>query len=459
MVILAFILGACAPAAPATPVETEVVAPKPTEEVATDNFDLNAQGQGNVEFQGWQFATDVVQDNVDRYNEEMGGNVIYSTIAGDYSAIMESKLLANAPLDLLYGHVYDAVRYYEGGWAMPINELPNYETEIKPDLYPHIADYFTYEGQVLGLSYFTSVLGIITVNLDKLAETGLTEADYPKTWDEMYDQLYLMRDAGIEHPYLPSWYIEQWGMSWSFLFEVYNRGGMLADPETFAPALTVDGAGGETLRDWKRIFNDGLVEEEVLSYKEADFLEAWESGRYVYSPTMAYNIKRFNDPEYSAFAGNCSFIPYQGQPWGMIDAAVYIMTKDEDRTPEQLHDVQAFASWYGFRDQNQDPFVAKRWLKDFNLFSAYKSVMESPEAQQQIGEALSDPSHVDELMEIYETASYPKGVFNVVWSAELQTFLKETLNDFLLNDLPVEDTINAINAKIDELNTTYGISP
>ena len=72
---------------------------------------------------------------------------------------------------------------------MPVNELPNYETEIKPDMYEHIAKYWTYKEKLLGLSYFTSVLGIVTVNLDKLAETGLTEADYPKTWDELYDQL------------------------------------------------------------------------------------------------------------------------------------------------------------------------------------------------------------------------------------------------------------------------------
>jgi len=462
----AVIFSACGPAATATPAAggaaatpaagqpTEAV--QPTQAAAPATFDLKAQSQETVELVGWQFATDVVANNVARYNNEMGGHVVYSTIAGDYSSIMESKLLMKAPVDVLYGQVYDAVRFYEGGWITPIDELPNYQT-IKDDFYPTIADYFTYKGHLLGLSYYMSVLGVVTVNLDQLQKAGLTEADYPATWHELYDQLYKIRDAGIKHPYLPSWYNEQWGIPWSFMFEVMNRGGTVADPETHAPMMTVDGPAGDTLRDWKRLYNDGIVEPEVLSYKEADFLQAWESGRYVYSPTMAYNIKSFNDPKSSTFAGKCSFIPYKGQPWGGIDTGLYMMT-NQPRSPEKEHDVMAFLSWYGYKDQKGEAFTALRWLKDFNLFSGYKSVMESPQAKAEIATALSNPNDVDKLLEIYTHAAYPKGVFNAVWSAEFQTFLRETIGDFLLKDLPVEDTINALNNKITELNKTYGIN-
>jgi ABC-type glycerol-3-phosphate transport system substrate-binding protein len=481
VLLTAVMLSACAPAAPpaapaeepaapaeepapveeAAPVEEpaapaeEEVAPAEEEAVPAE-FGLEAVSGEEVVFQGWQFATDVVLDNVSRYNSEMGGNVVYSTIAGDYSAIMESKLIAGAPLDILYGHTYDAVRYYEGGWLLPVDQLPNFEEEIAPDLYPHIIQYWSYDGHVLGLSYFTSVLGIIGVNLDKLEEGGLTPADYPATWDELYDQLYVLRDNGIQYPYLPTWYVEQWGIPWAFLIEVLNRGGVDADPVTHAPGFTADGPAGDTLRDWKRIWNDGIVQPEVLSYKEADYIEAWESGRYVYAPTMAYNLRRFNNPEFSTFAGRCDFVPYQGQPWGIVDAGLYLMTQ-RDRTLDHDHDVMAFMSWYGFQDQHGEPFVAQRWLEDFNLFSAYQSVMDSPEARSHIADSLADPDKVDALMEVYENAQYPMGTFNVVWSSEFQAFLRETLQDFLLNDQPVEDTIDLINNKIIELNQIYGV--
>ncbi|GAH90719.1 unnamed protein product, partial [marine sediment metagenome] len=55
------------------------------------------------------------------------------------------------------------------------------------------------------------------------------------------------------------------GISYSFMFEVLNRGGCVAHPETHEPMVTVDGPAGDTLRDWKRVWNDGLITEEVLT--------------------------------------------------------------------------------------------------------------------------------------------------------------------------------------------------
>jgi len=262
---------------------------------ASDSVDFKAQSNKLVSFQGWQFATDVVLDTVKRHNDLMGGNVEYATVSGDYSAIMEQKFISGDAPDILYGHVYDAVRYFDGGWIDSVESLPNAD-EILADLLPQVAQAWTYKGKVLGLPYFTSVIGILTTNLDKLTQVGLSEADYPKTWEEFYAQLYELKEQGVEYTYLPAWYSEQWGIGWSFLAEVLNRGGMTADPVTHEPRLTVDGPGGDTLRIWKAIWNDGIVNKEVLSYRETDHIEAWESGRYLYGSHMAYNIRRSNAP-------------------------------------------------------------------------------------------------------------------------------------------------------------------
>ena len=34
------------------------------------------------------------------------------------------------------------------------------------------------------------------VNLQKLEEIGMSESDVPKKWDELYDSIYKMKDAG-----------------------------------------------------------------------------------------------------------------------------------------------------------------------------------------------------------------------------------------------------------------------
>ena len=68
-------------------------------------LDLKAQSGENVYFRGWQYRTDIVQSNIDRYNDEMGGNVDYATVTGDYPAIMEQNLMAGGDLDIFYWEI------------------------------------------------------------------------------------------------------------------------------------------------------------------------------------------------------------------------------------------------------------------------------------------------------------------------------------------------------------------
>jgi len=410
----------------------------------------------SVYFRGWQYRTHIVNDNVNRYNTELNGNVDYATITGDYPSIMETQFIAKAPLDILYGNPSQACRYYDGGWILPAESLPNIE-KIKADMYPHIRDAWTYKGKLLGLSYFVTTRGVLHVNLQKLSEAGLAEAELPATWDDLYDQLYRIRDKGIKYPFLPHWFAEWYGISWAFFFETLNRGGRVADPETHKPLVTVDGPAGDTLRAWKKVWNDGLIPEEVLSYLEPDFLEAWGSGEYVYSPQQMYDFKKFNEPRYSRFAGYCSPVPYRGQSWGLIDSAVYLMS-NRPRGKDHTRDVMAFASWYGYRDHEGELFVGQRWIEDSMLFTAYKEIMENPDVQAMMKKFFARPQDYETALEVYANTPYPKGVFNVVWAPEFNSWIKETLQKFLMEDKPVDETINAIGDKINELNSLYGVS-
>jgi multiple sugar transport system substrate-binding protein len=45
----------------------------------------------------------------------------------------------------------------------------------------------------------------------------------------------------------------------------------------------------------------------------------------------------------------------------------------------------------------------------------------------------------------------------VVWSEEFNPFLKETLSSFLFDDGDIVETLDAMTAKIEELNGKYGI--
>ena len=72
--------------------------------------DLSAQSGETVFFRGWQYRTDIVQSNIDRYNDEMNGNVDYQTVTGDYPAIMEQNLMSGGDLDIFYANPSQASR-------------------------------------------------------------------------------------------------------------------------------------------------------------------------------------------------------------------------------------------------------------------------------------------------------------------------------------------------------------
>ncbi|MEP0321499.1 ABC transporter substrate-binding protein [Bauldia litoralis] len=419
-------------------------------------MDLAATSGEPIYFRGWNFRTDVVQANVERYNTNLNGKVDYATVTGDYPSIMEKSLIANADLDVLYANPSSAVRYYGGNWIMPVDDMPNAE-EIKAGMYDNIREAWSYKGKLLGLSYFVSTRGTMCINTEKFQAAGFGEEDYPKDWPELYSMLYKLRDKGEKTPYLAHWFAEWFGISWGFVFEMMNRGGVMADPETHKPMMTVDGPAGQTLEDWKKIWKDGFVPEEVLSYNEAAYIDAFRSGRYIISPQQIYDLKTFNDPEQSAaVAGKIGFLPYQGQPWGLIDSAMYLMTS-RDRPDAVTDDVKKFASWYGYKNEDGQIAVAERWMKENMLFSAYKEVMESDLAKETIQASISNPDDYEKLIEVYSHTPFPKGIWSVVWSEEFNAWLREKLFAFLQQDLSVESVITEANDEIARLNKKYKI--
>lgn len=425
--------------------------------VVANAQDFKPTSDESVFFRGWQYKTDIVQSNVDRYNEEQSGKVDYATVTGDYPAIMEQNLIAGSELDVLYANPSQAGRYYDGGWILPADELADIDA-IKADMYPNILAAWSYKGKLLGLSYFVSTRGVMHVNLKKYTELGFGDEDFPKNWDELYDQLYVLRDKGVDQPFLPHWINEWYGISWGFDFEVMNRGGEIADGDSHEPRLTTDADGPayKTLEDWKRIWNDGLVPEEVLTYNESSYIDAYASGRYVFSPQQLYDLETFNREDRSQIAGQASLLPYQGQSWGLLDSAMYLMTSRE-RLADHTDDVKKFVQWYGYEDHTGQVYVGNRWMQESMLFSGYRSVMESDAAAERMRGALAREQDIQAVLDVYAATPFPKGVFSVVWAEEFNSWLKETLQNYLLDDGDIVETIEEINGKIASLNKKYDL--
>ncbi|MDE2455917.1 MAG: extracellular solute-binding protein [Burkholderiales bacterium] len=409
-------------------------------------------GTEPIYFRGWPFKPEVVTDNVNRYNRELHGHVDYATLThGDYPTLIEKSLIAHDKLDIIYANPPTAVRFLEAGWIQPADDVPAFK-EAYADMYPNVREAWTYKGKMLGLSYFLSTRGMVMVNMKRQKELGLEKAE-PKNWDEFYAQLLELAKKGAKDVYLPHWFNEFYGISWAFLWETSNRGGKVIDPATFAPQLSADGPAGKTLAAWKSIFNAKIVPEEVLSYNEPSIVEGFGSGRYLYSTQAAYQMAVFNDPTKSKIAGAVSFLPHRGQAWGLLDSALYLRTSRK-RSSDGDEDARRFQSWYGYKDQNGKIAVGQRWAENSMLFSAYKTVMNSPETEAAYKKNLSRPEDYNALLDLYAQSLQPE-VWKTVWAEEFNAFLRQRLGEFLLKNQPVADVIGAMNNKINELNRKY----
>jgi multiple sugar transport system substrate-binding protein len=83
--------------------------------------------------------------------------------------------------------------------------------------------------------------------------------------------------------------------------------------------------------------------------------------------------------------------------------------------------------------------------------------MNSSDIEARIKQAVARPEDFKVVLEIYNATPFPKGAWLVTWSEEYNSWLKDSLSSFLVQDGDITAMINASNAKIKELNEKYGI--
>jgi len=71
--------------------------------------------------------------------------------------------------------------------------------------------------------------------------------------------------------------------------------------------------------------------------------------------------------------------------------------------------------------------------------------------------ALARAEDIPVVIEVYSHTPYPKGIWSVVWAEEFNSWLKETLQEFVQDDGDIVETIEAINEEIADLNRKYGL--
>lgn len=404
-------------------------------------------------FRGWNYRPEVVQDNNAKFNTAFTENSDYQTITGDYGAIMENFHITGQPLDMAYANPSTLFRWSVPGW---INDYESWWStdDARGEMYDGVRDSMTINGKLYGLPYFVSARGTIATNKIILDKAGVTAEQLPKTWTELYDMARQLKSSGaVDVPILPHWFAAGvwFGISWGYLLECMNRGAILFD-ENNVPVF--DDASLAILVEWRKLVEEGLVPESVVTMGEADYIDAFAKGGYAFSPQQIYDLKVFNDPAVSQIAGQCIALPVNGQPWGMIDEGIYSIPMRQNDSPEKLARKYRLGGFFGYRDDQNNLAVAKRWAIEAALNSGYKSILEDQEVIDAYNTWLPSPDMLGTLNGVLENAQFAK-----VWQAfryeEWNTVAMTDLPKAILGQSPVEEVHASLKKLAEELVERY----
>jgi ABC-type glycerol-3-phosphate transport system substrate-binding protein len=395
-------------------------------------------------FRGWNYRPEVVQDNTAKFNTDFTENVDYQTITGDYGGIMENFHITGQPLDLCYTNPSTLFRWRVPGWVHDFEGWWDVET-ARGELYDGVRESMTINGLLTGLPYFVSARGTVATNNVLMEKAGIGPEALPKTWAELYAVSRQLKADGVtDVPLLPHWFAAGvwFGISWGYILECLNTGAVLFDDNN-VPVF--DDASLAILAEWRKLYEEKVVPENIFTMGEADYIDAFCKGTYAFSPQQIYDLKVFNDPAKSQIAGHVTALPVVDQAWGMIDEGIYALPNRND-SPERLARKYRLGSFFGYKDNAGSLYVAKRWAIEAALNSGYKAILQDQEVIDAYNSWMPNPEMLGTLNGVLERAPFAK-----VW----QTFWFEEWNAQAMTELPKavlgQDTVENVHANLKAL--------
>jgi multiple sugar transport system substrate-binding protein len=410
-----------------------------------------------IVFRGWAYEPTVVEDNVRIFEEQYTENVDYQTVSGDYDLIIDTMQINNETLDMFYGHEIGIGRYILQDKLLDYSSWWDFE-RAKAEMLPAFLEAWTWrgDGKLYGLPYFSSIRGTIMVNTALTEKAGIDQVQLT-TWDDFYDLCRQMKaDGVVEYPLLNHWFATGWATAWQFLWECQNRGIALFDFEdAYRPLFNGEHESARVLEIWAGLFADGIHPESSFNMSEGGYVDGFATGDYMFSPQQTYDGKRLNDPALSQIAGLVDFAtPPEGAPWGKIEQGGYLLPK-RDRDNERLSRVFRHNGFFGYRDINDELFVAKRWAIDHALNSSYPAILEDPEVLAAYEQWMPGGERQFNDMGTYFTQAEWNPFHQCPWFLEWQLIAKEELEAAILGDTAPQDAMDNLYSGTNELYERY----
>jgi multiple sugar transport system substrate-binding protein len=404
----------------------------------------------------WGAYPDFVTSEVAGFEKTYGDRVGVGVIAGDYPSLMTNLLRQRTRLDMVYSLWHMPQAYAEANWIHDFERFWAKDAAEK-EMLPAVRDALTINGRLVGLPYFAFVNGALFANTDVLRKAGL-EGEYPKTYDELYTQVRLIKRRGAsDTPYLPSFWSAPWfGIPFGFIQEALNRNIPLFAPGGH-PLFDEHSQVVDMLGQWRSLYREGLVPKGVLTFQESDWTEAFARGGIAYSPQLQYDIKTFADPQASQVVGKIVPVPQQGQKWGMLHVGAYLIGNYGQDDAALAH-AYSLAQHFGYRDQRTGNFdLPDAWASRYYLTQGYSAVNNSPALAESVAKWLPDPETNWPILKDYLTdPQVATELFHTTWGSVWMTYASRELPKAVNGDDSPQSVVKKLRKKAESLIDEYG---
>lgn len=361
------------------------------------------------------------------FTEETGISVIFNEVSWD--DIRDKVSIAasggEAAADVIEVDWSWVGEMNSAGWLEPI-EMTDEDKEDMPTL-----ETFTIDGEILAVPYANDYR-IAYYNKEHFEQAGITEV--PETWDEVYDALKKIKEAGIvEYPYTMPMNADE-SATTSMMWMAFSRSGQVFnDDDTLNEEAVMDALTFEN-----QLVQDGFVDSASISFNGMDCYRKITSGEasFMVGPTKFVGIS--NDPEQCSEIGNIVPILLPGtdgtSPQTMaLPEAVGITSFSENKEA-----AQEFVKWYSSAD------VQKR------MYAVNSSI---PTRNSVLAEMVEDGTF-ENAGAMLDEADLIKSVFpNGVPSyySEMSNTMYNNINQMVLGEQTPQEAFDAMNAKVNEL--------
>lgn len=238
-------------------------------------------------------------------------NLMPDTINGMREALAV-WIAAEDPTVDIYGMDMPWVQEFgRAGWATPLNDaLP----QLEEDFIANGLDVFSYEGQRLGVPFWSSVSGTF-YRTDLLEAAGF---EPPKTYDELVTIAQAIT-AASQNPELSGFVWagikdEQLVMTWAEM--LLGFGGRYFDDAGQCAMNSPEGV--EALSFMVNVIESGVSPREVPAWKADEARTRFAEGNAVFLRHNHDIVVWLDDPERSAVAGKWAVMPNPAQPNGVV---------------------------------------------------------------------------------------------------------------------------------------------